>query len=94
MDPSKQLQVVPEREPLTELEARRVGQSAIRLARFRYLLKEAANSTGNISVGSGYNAKSQALGNLELTAALSLLIEREELFLASFNVKIERPDNG
>jgi hypothetical protein len=93
MDARKQLQVIPEREPLTMGEAVRIGSSASRLARYRHLLKEALKpTTGSIVVGSGYTAQSQALGSTEVQAALSFLIEREELFLASFNVQIERPN--
>jgi hypothetical protein len=93
MDSSRQLQVIPEREPLTELEARQIGHAANRVARYRHLLTEALKpSTGSIVVGGGYGAQSQALGSTELQAALAFLIERDELFLASFNVQIERPE--
>jgi hypothetical protein len=66
--------------------------AANRLPRLRHLLKEAESQTGSIFVGSGYGAKSIALGSVDIQAALALLIERDELLLASFNVKIERPD--
>lgn len=94
MDASRQLVPVPEREPLSEAEARRIGVAANRLPRLRHLRNYATKEIGNIVVGSGYTAKSIQLGSLDLQAALSLLIERDELLLASFNVKIERPDNG
>lgn len=92
LDASRQLVPAPDREPLTEAEARRIGVAANRLPRLRYLRDEAAKEIGSIVVGSGYTAKSQSLGSLDLQAALSLLIERDELLLSSFNVKIERPE--
>jgi hypothetical protein len=64
--------------------------TANRLPRLRHLRSEAAKEIGSIVVGSGYTAKSISIGSLDLQAALSLLIERDELFLASFNVKVER----
>ena len=91
-DSSRQLTVTPEREPLSEAEARRIGVAANRLPRLRYLRDEAAKEIGQIVVGSGSTAKSTSVGSLDLQAVLSLLIERDELLLASFNVKIERPD--
>jgi hypothetical protein len=57
----------------------------------RHLLAEAGHQIGSIVVGSGYATKSIQLGSRDIQAALSLLIERDELFLASFNVKVERP---
>lgn len=92
LDRDRQLVRVPEREQLTEGEARRLGQAANRLARYRELMRHtgrggslnAAPRTGQLH---GVN-----LGPTDLEAVLALLIEREELFLASFNVKIERPE--
>jgi hypothetical protein len=92
VDSSKQLQTVPEREPLTEAEAQRIGVAASRLARLRHLHSEAERAIGAIVIGSGYTAKSVQLGSLDLQAALAFLMERDELFLASFNVQIERPE--
>jgi hypothetical protein len=54
------------------------------------LRREAATNIGAIVIGSGYNAKSMSLGSLDLVAALALLIERDELLLASFNVSVEK----
>lgn len=90
MDANRQLQVVPDREPMTELEARRVGETALRLAQLRALLRH-ADSGGSITAGAGYTAQSRFLGSADLQAALAFLIERDEMFLASFNIKIERP---
>ena len=92
VDASHQLQVVPEREPLTEQEARRIGVAANRLPRLRQLRQLGETHVGSIVIGSGISAQSMSLGTLDLQAALSLLIERDELLLASFNVKIERPE--
>lgn len=92
MDARKQLQSVPEREPLTEAEARLIGASAQRLARYRYLLSK-ADKGGSINVTPGAGQlHGENLNANAIQAALGLLIEREELFLASFNVKIERPE--
>lgn len=66
--------------------------AANRLPRLRHLRDEAAKLAGSIVVGGGYTAKSIALGSLDLQATLSLLIERDELLLASLNVTIERPE--
>jgi hypothetical protein len=78
---------------MTEFEARRVGTAALRLPRLRRLLKEALKpSLGSIVVGSGFGSESMSLGSRDLQAALQLLIDQDEMFLASFNVKIERPD--
>ena len=92
IDPDKQLAVVPEREPLTELEARRIGASAQRLARYRFLLTKADRGGAlNATPGEG-QLFGENLGSDDLKAALAFLIEREELFLASYNVKIDRPE--
>jgi hypothetical protein len=88
--------VVPDREPLTEAEARRIGNAAHKLAKLRELLKEARTArSGGLGVGvsAGFYG-SQTISNIELSsadlqAALALLIEREVAFLASFNVLIE-----
>jgi hypothetical protein len=92
---SEQLpEVVPDREPLTEGEALRIGQAASRLARFRNLLKAAQTpKSGFLGVGGsgffGDQPLTVNLGSRDIEAVLSLLIEREVAFLASFNVKIE-----
>lgn len=84
--------VQPDREPLTEPEARRIGVAANRLPRLRTLLRKAADKTGSVGVGYGYGAEGIQIGSIDLQAVLSLLIERDELLLASFNVTIERPE--
>ena len=65
--------------------------AANRLPRLRHLLEYAADKFGRIVVGSEWGAKSIELGSVDLEAILSLLIEHDELFLASFNVKVDRP---
>jgi len=89
----RQFVTVPDREPLTEAEARRVGDAALRLPRLRYLREQAATKHGSIVVGGGYaGSQSIVLGSIDLQAALSLLIERDEMLLSSFNVTIDRPE--
>lgn len=86
--------VKPDREPMTEMEAMLVGDSAYRLAKLRRMLREAETVGGTLTVGSAtqwVSPPSIRLGNNDLQAVLALLIEREELFLASFNVSVERP---
>lgn len=87
--------VHPDREQLTEEEARRVGTAAYRVAKLRRLLKAAQTpKSGTLIVGRS-TAWEQApfieVDSLSMEAVLALLIERDELFLASFNVKVERP---
>lgn len=75
-----------------------MGVAANRLPRLRKMLGLAANRIGSITVGAGGGgvwqannaAESMSLGSIDLQAALALLIERDELLLASFNVTIER----
>lgn len=88
--------VVPDREPLTELEARRIGDSAYRLAKLRNMQKldgpfdlMATESVGGGPWGSGVSRVGYRLTKLEAEATLALLIERETLFLASFNVAVQ-----
>jgi len=84
--------VVPDREPLTELEARKVGDSSYRLAKLRRMRthERFALTANEASNGMSY-ASSYPLSPMDAEAVLALLIERETLFLASFNVKIENP---
>jgi hypothetical protein len=88
-DRQGQLAIRPEREPLTEEEARRLGVAANRLPRLRQLRHAAATNFGSIVVGSNWGAQSIAVSSTDLQAALSLLIERDALLLASFNVTVE-----
>jgi hypothetical protein len=88
MDASRQLVVVPDREPLTEAEARRIGHSATRIAQLRDLHKQV--QSGSISIQTANGAMSLALTKLDLEAALGLLIEREAQFLSSFNVEVDK----
>lgn len=83
--------VVPEREPLTMAEARRIGDSAQKLTRYRYLLTKAdCGGSMNVTPGKGelYGVN---LSALDATAALALLIEREEQFLSSMGVDVREP---
>lgn len=83
--------VVPDREPLTELEARKIGDSSYRLAKLRKIQK----LTGPFDLSAtDYSHNGNARWGLRLTtleaeAILALLIEREVLFLASFNVSVK-----
>lgn len=81
--------VQPEREPLTEAEARRIGHAATRIARFRYLLGlgEAGGSI-NVTPGRG-QLHGENLAAVDVRAVLALLIEREGQFLSSFGVILE-----
>lgn len=87
--------VVPDREPLTELEARQIGDSSYRLAKLRKMQEAdgpfdfiATERVGGI-YGGGASGINHRLSKLEAQAVLALLMEREALFLASFNVAIE-----
>lgn len=82
--------VVPDREPLTEAEARKIGESAQQIARLRDILHAAplsatitikTNSGGQPVVNLGYHAT---------VAAVALLIEREAQFLSSMGVTVEK----
>lgn len=75
-----------EREPLTMAEARAVGAASNRLRNFRHLLSEGLG--GSLTVRMKFGTTAQALTTVDMEAILSLLIEREELFLGSFNVDI------
>ena len=92
MDASKQLETVPLREQLSEAEARSIGGAALRLPKLRRMLTDAEKSHGSIWVGTGPMSVQHQLNPTDLQAALSLLIERDEQLLASFNVKIVRPE--
>lgn len=76
--------VHPDREPMTEAEARRVGIAAQQIAALRSALKGALSATLTVKSGNGFPVIN--LNQLSTEAVLSLLIEREALFLASFNV--------
>ena len=73
---------------MTEAEARRVGQSANRIAQLRSL-RDNAKRGGSITGDSGNGAASHALTAEETKACLALLIEREETFLTSFDIELE-----
>lgn len=82
--------IVPPKGRMTEAEARRVGQSANRIAQLRNL-RDNAKRGGSITGDSGNGAASHVLTAEETQACLSLLIEREAAFLASFDIELETP---
>jgi hypothetical protein len=84
--------VVPDREPLTEEEALRVGDSVYRLRKLRQMLQASGpfDLTALESVGWGTARTNFRLSKLDAEAVISLLIEREMLFLASFNVNVQQ----
>lgn len=88
--------VVPDREPLTELEARQIGDSSYRLGKLRRMQGVsgpfAISATEQIGYG-GVSVSNHHLSKLEAQAVLALLIEREMLFLASFNVAVQCPSS-
>lgn len=91
-DADQQLVSVPDREPLTEAEARVVGFAAQKLARYRHLLRQ-VDRGGSISVKTEAGAATvEHLGSKDMGAVLVTLIEREEVLLASFGVQIERAE--
>lgn len=79
--------VVPEREPLSLAEARRVGMAAGQITALRSIL-EANPLNAIITVKTAGSAASFSLGQLDTHAVLGLLIEREALFLASMGVDV------
>lgn len=81
-----ELTVLPQREPMTLAEARRVGATANRLTNLRGLINEATG--GSITVTTRKGSISLALTGVDVIAALSLLAEHDEVFLSSFNVEL------
>lgn len=81
--------VFPEREPLTEAEARQIGASSQAIGRLRYMLENAKAGSLTVTLSSG--SQSLSLYKSDLDACLALLMEREAAFLTSFNVKLDKP---
>jgi hypothetical protein len=82
--------VVPDREPLTEAEARRIGISAQRLAQLRDIRTHASRgATFTVQLGLYNGTAAFSLNSMEAEACIALLIEREAAFLTSFNVKLD-----
>lgn len=79
--------VVPDREPMTLTEARRVGAAANRLGLLRDALRDAVAGTLTVKTERS-STQSIPLYSLDTEAMLSLLIEREEQFLVSMGVGI------
>jgi len=77
--------VLPDREPLTLAEARRIGATANRLVNLRGLLADARG--GSLTVNTRSGAVSLTLDANDIIAALALLAERDVAFLSSFNVE-------
>lgn len=84
--------VVPDREQLTEAEARRIGISAQRLAQLRDLRTHASRGASlTVQTGTYGGNVTFFLPSLEAEACIALLLEREVAFLTSFNVKLDAP---
>jgi hypothetical protein len=82
--------VVPDREQLTEAEARRIGLAAMRLVQLKDLRTHASRgATFTVATGSYGGNVSFSIGSLDAEACIALLIEREAAFLTSFNVKLD-----
>lgn len=81
--------VVPDREPLTEAEARRIGVSAMQIAALRGVLGATPLSC-ILTIKTDKGMSSLALGQLDTTAAIGLLIDREAQLLSSFGVAVEQ----
>lgn len=81
----------PEREPITEAEARRIGHAAYQIDKLRNIVG-AGPQNGQLTV----RTDNRGAASLELTqpaieAVLALLIEREAVLLSSFGVMLEKP---
>lgn len=73
---------------ITEAEARRIGNSATRIAQFR-AVQRAAGRGGSISFQTDNGAMSLSLNQVEMEAVTAFLIEREAQFLGSYGVMVE-----
>lgn len=81
--------ITPEREPITLVEAMRIGQSASRLQNLT-TYRDRTVTSGGISIQTSNGTFSVALSRIDTEAVLALLIEREQAFLAAFNVEITK----
>jgi hypothetical protein len=79
--------VQPEREPITVLEAIRLGQAAGRHHRYGEAIKT-EHGGGCLSISVKGGVREFPLISTEVDALLSLLIEREAAFLTPFNVEM------
>jgi hypothetical protein len=79
--------IQPEREPITLLEAIKLGSSAGRMNRYREALKT-EHGGGLLSISYKGAVREFPLISTEVDALLSLLIEREAAFLTPFNVEM------
>ena len=73
---------------LTEAEARLVGASANRIVNLRGLLKS-NKGLGSLTIQTSSGAVSLALTCEDITACLSVLMDREACLLTGFNVVLE-----
>lgn len=78
--------VIPDREPLTEAEALRIGASAQRLGQLRDILGHTAGGA-KFAVGT-QGTYTFTLSSTEAQSCIALLMEREMAFLSSFNVAV------
>jgi hypothetical protein len=80
--------VRPMHEPMTMEEARLLGRASQRLTDFRHLMGK-IESGGQLTIMLKNGTFTQSLRRDDIEAAISLLIERERLFLATYNVETE-----
>jgi hypothetical protein len=76
--------IIAEPKRMTEQEARMVGAYAMDLSKLRQL-RNAASGSGQITTRDGQ----VYLTGEDLQAVLSLLIERNSVFLTSFNIQLD-----
>jgi hypothetical protein len=74
---------------LTEREVRLAGQTSNRLQTLRGFLSQGV-SGGSVTVTSSNGSASLSLVRHEMEALIDLMIERDEQFLTSLNIELER----
>jgi hypothetical protein len=74
---------------MTEREARLAGATSNRLSSLRGFLKTGTTG-GSLTVTSTNGSASLAMTQIDMEALLGLLIERDEQFLTSLNIELER----
>lgn len=79
------------REPVTLLEAQRVGAEANKLVQLRDMLTSGVSASISVDLGKGNGTVTLPLTSNEREAVLGLLMERSETFLASFGVVPKEP---
>lgn len=83
--------ISPPKGRLTEAEARVIGAAANRIANLRSLLASASGN-GSLTVTAGTGTVALTMTREDLTATLSLLIEREAALLTQFDVELATPN--